>query len=309
MVMQRIVKPKTQRGKRFLESREPKIFENCKQCMFVKGGNTSQTVSQLLKELYTLKKGNAIMYKRKNIMRPFEDETQMEFFSQKSDSSLFVFGSHSKKRPNNIVVGRMFDHHILDMIELGVDDFKSMFDIQGPKCSLGTKPCLMFAGEQFDSSPEYSRLKNLLIDFFRGEVITRVRLQGLEHVIQVTAADGKILVRNYRIALKKSGGRVPRVELQEMGPSVDFTMRRTKIASDDLYKRSLKKPKEATIKKKKNISKDPFGSKLGRIHMQKQDLGNLQTRKLKALKRKPDAKANHSEGSPKKSKTSNEEAT
>ena len=44
-------KPKTQRGKRFLQDRESKIYENTKRTMFVKGGNTSQTVTQLLKEL------------------------------------------------------------------------------------------------------------------------------------------------------------------------------------------------------------------------------------------------------------------
>jgi ribosome production factor 2 len=44
-------KPKTQRGKRFLQGREAKIHENTKQTIFVKGGNTSQTVTLLLKEL------------------------------------------------------------------------------------------------------------------------------------------------------------------------------------------------------------------------------------------------------------------
>ena len=33
------------------------------------------------------------------------------------------------------------------------------------------------------------------------------------------------------------------------------------------------------------MSTDAFGTKLGRIHMTKQDLGNLQTRKMKGLKK------------------------
>lgn len=305
--MQRVAKPKTQRGKRFLQGRESKIYENTKRTMFVKGGNTSQTVTQLLKELYTLKKIDSVMYKRKNILRPFEDETPLEFFSQRCDASLFMFGSHSKKRPNNIIIGRMFDYHVLDMIELGVEGFKSMFDIEGPKCPIGTKPCIMFAGEQFDTDPDYSRLKNLFADFFRGSIIKQIRLQGIEHVIMISAIDGKIYIRNYRIILKKSGSKVPRIELEDMGPSIDLTLRRTKIASDDLYKRSLRKPKTATVKKRKNISQDAFGSQLGRIHMQKQDLANLQTRKMKGLKRQN--KGNNEPGtSPKKSKKTVEES-
>ncbi|XP_048768209.1 ribosome production factor 2 homolog [Ostrea edulis] len=306
MVLQRIVKPKTQQGKRFLEKREPKLTENDKQTMFIKGGNTSVTVSQVLTELYMLKKHNSVSYKRKNILRPFEDETPLEFFAKKTDASLFLFGSHNKKRPNNLVLGRFFDFHILDMIELGLEKFVSMADFHGGKCSEGTKPCLMFAGETFEQDVEYRRLKNLFIDFFRGPVVTQVRLAGLEHVILITAAaGGKILLRNYRVLLKKSGSRTPRVELEEIGPSLDLVIRRTKLASDDLYKRALKQPKTIKPKKKKNVSHDAFGSKLGNIHMQKQNLDKLQTRKMKGLKtqkRKSSAGTTEGQSSAKKSK-------
>lgn len=37
--------------------------------------------------------------------------------------------------------------------------------------------------------------------------------------------------------------------------------------------------------KVKNKSKDVFGTKLGRVHMTKQDYGKLQTRKMKGLKK------------------------
>lgn len=302
--MQRIVKPKTQKGKRFLESRDAKITENTKSAMFIKGGNTSMKVSQILKELYMLKKPYAKMYKRKNILRPFEDETPLEFFSKKSDASLFMFGCHSKKRPDNLILGRLFDFHVLDMIELGVDKFKSMTEIEGPKCSHGAKPCLVFSGDAFEQDLEHKRLKNLLIDFFRGPVISNIRLAGIEHVISITAIDGKILFRNFKIMLKKSGSRNPRIELSEMGPSLDLVVRRSKLASDDLYKKALKVSKEAKLRKKKNISKDAFGSKLGRIHMTKQDLGKLQTRKMKGLKKRKSTDSEQATSSPKKIKES-----
>ena len=39
------------------------------------------------------------------------------------------------------------------------------------------------------------------------------------------------------------------------------------------------------VRKKKNIEHDVFGTKTGRIHMQKQDLDSLHLRKMKGLKR------------------------
>ncbi|KAA8583229.1 hypothetical protein FQN60_015775 [Etheostoma spectabile] len=190
-----IIKPKTKRSKRFLENRAPKLVEDVKSAMIMKGGNTNQTITQALKDI--------------------------EFFSKKTDCSLFVFGSHNKKRPNNLVFGRLFDFHVLDMIEVGVEKYVSLSDIKNSKVPEGTKPMLVFAGEAFDSDVEHKRLKSLLIDFFRGPTVSAVRLAGLEHP-----------------------------------------------------------------KKKKNISHDTFGTKFGRVHMQKQDLSKLQTRKMKGLRKR-----------------------
>lgn len=80
------------------------------------------------------------------------------------------------------------------------------------------------------------------------------------------------------------------MELEEVGPSFNFLVRRSKLGSDELYKEAKKQPKEIQPKKKKNISRDAFGSTLGRIHMQKQDLSKLQLRKLKAFKKAPETK-------------------
>merc|ERR1712141_189142 len=125
-----------------------------------------------------------------------------------------------------------------------------------------------------------------MIDFWRGEKVKNINLQGIEHIIQITASDGRIYFRSYSVQLKKSGLRTPRVELKEIGPSFDFVLNRTHLAEETLYKECLKQPKVLKPKVKKNVAHDVFGTKTGRIHMQKQDFENLQTRKMKGLKRK-----------------------
>uniref|UniRef100_A0A8C6EDQ3 Ribosome production factor 2 homolog n=1 Tax=Microcebus murinus TaxID=30608 RepID=A0A8C6EDQ3_MICMU len=259
--LDRVVKPKTKRAKRFLEKREPKLSENIKNAMLIKGGNANATVTQVLRDVYALKKPYGVLYKKKNITRPFEDQTSLEFFSKKSD-----------------LIGRMYDYQVLDMIELGIEKFVSLKDIKNSKCPEGTKPMLIFAGDDFDVTEDYRRLKSLLIDFFRGPTVPNIRLAGLEYVLHFTALSGKIYFRSYKLLLKKSGCRTPRIESEEMGPSLDLVMRRTHLASEDLYKLAMKMPKALKPKKKKNISHDTFGTTYGRTHMQK---------KMKGLKKRP----------------------
>jgi len=49
------------------------------------------------------------------------------------------------------------------------------------------------------------------------------------------------------VLLKKSGSRTPRVEVEEMGPSLDLVLRRTHLASDDLMKAATRIPKAVKV--------------------------------------------------------------
>jgi len=286
-VVQRVVKPKNKRSKRALEEREPKAIENTKTALFVKGPNSSQLVQDCMKDLYILKKPNCIAYNQKNDIRPFEDATQLEFFAKKNDSSLFVFGSHNKKRPHNMILGRMYDYHLLDMVELGLESYTPLKDFKTSKVSSGCKPALIFHGDPFSdpANAEMQRLKNLLIDFFRGPEVTNIRLAGVEHALQFTAVGSKVLMRSYRIVLSKSASRLPRADLEEIGPRINWQVRRSQLASDDLYNEACKQV--ANIRKKKNvknISEDVFGTKHAKIHIDAQKIKTVQTRKFKGLK-------------------------
>jgi len=71
------------------------------------------------------------------------------------------------------------------MAELWIQKFQGLNEFDNEKVPVGSKPSLLFSGPIFESDSEMKRLKSLLIDFFRGPVITHVRLEGLEQVIQV----------------------------------------------------------------------------------------------------------------------------
>lgn len=286
-----IVRAKNARQKRKMQKAAPKVFENTKQTMLVKGGNVSQTLTNLMHDLNRLKQPNCIMYKKKNIVRPFEDVSKIEFFSQKCDASLFAFGSHNKKRPDNLVIGRMFDHQLLDMVEFGVANYSQM----SGKCPIpqGTKPVLSFAGDQWEAESEtvdYPLVRNLLLDFYRGETAKSIRLKGLELFIQFTLVNDVIAMRTYQVKLVKSGMDQPRVELESIGPDMDLTIRRKQFANTDLRKKAMKQPAETKVKRGKNKDVDPLtGEVRGTVHIPgpRQDFEKLKnnTKKQRALTR------------------------
>jgi ribosome production factor 2 len=167
-----------------------------------------------------------------------------------------------------------------------------------------------FASELFDSHPRFIQVKSLLMDFFNAEVIDWICLVGLEHVISVSLApmpahlnnanaehadDSKILpkihLRTYTVRLLSSGTRIPRVELVPMGPFLDLSLRRHEYADAELWKAAMRRPRlkkqdveKGLGKKKKNVEVDEMGDLRGKVHVEKQDLGRLQTRKMKGLK-------------------------
>ena len=79
----------------------------------------------------------------------------------------------------------------------------------------------------------------------------KVSLTGLEHVICVTADPNnnrKFTMRTYAVLLKKSGTRIPRVELADMGPHFDFTLDRVRMPDADMLKQAMKQPKTLQVR-------------------------------------------------------------
>lgn len=228
------------------------------------------------------------MTHKKNDVHPFEggrNEATLEFLAQKSDTAFVLHASHNKKRPHTLTLCRMFDGRIMDMVELGITSHASIASIGGGTCAVGVKPAFVFSGELFEQREEYKKIQNMLLDMFRGRIVDKINAGGIESVISVTATEAGLLFRVYRVVMKKSGASTPLIELQLMGPSFDFKVGRTRFAPTELLRQALKKPRELGVKKHKNISTNPLGDKLGRVHVGQQNIDRIQTRKVKALKK------------------------
>jgi len=138
---------------------------------------------------------------------------------------------------------------------------------------------MTFNGALFDMHPRYQHFKALMMDFFRQEAAEKMELDGLQYVMSLSVGEqqqqqlqsndnpgstpgtsqGDLPPIHFRVYLIKSkkvpGSKVPRIELDEMGPRMDFKLGRWKEASDEVMSLALKKPKETHVVRILNFSR------------------------------------------------------
>jgi ribosome production factor 2 len=101
------------------------------------------------------------------------------------------------------------------------------------------------------------------MDFFRGQTVETMEVDGLQYVLSCSVGEQQhepqsydstsedlppIKFRVYLIRSKKvAGSKVPRIELEEMGPRMDLKLGRFKEASEEMMSLALKKPKETVV--------------------------------------------------------------
>lgn len=298
-------KPAKARVQRYLKKIEPQMREGAKNALLLKGIRCSDAMGKVLKDMRAMQAPHCKLLAKKNEIVPFDTDGQhsLEFLTTKNDCALFAMASTNKKRPNNLVMGRTFEHQVLDMVEVGVLRYKGIQDYGGsvPKKRVGSKPILMFHGELWQQDTNCQKMQNLLIDFYRGDVVDKLVVSGLDHVIMFVASQhpktNQLVVHQntYFLKLKKDPSnptsKVPVPLLTPCGPDMTMVIRRTQFAAPDLWKASLKQPQALKKKKVKNHSTNVFGETIGRLHLEKQNVDQMGGRKSKALRRAEKAAA------------------
>ncbi|CAC9495595.1 brix domain containing-like protein [Leishmania infantum JPCM5] len=306
--------------RRAVKRYEPKVVENPKRVLFLKGASSNDVVTEAMVDLMAIAKPYCKKLAKKNAFFPFEGRQHLEFLGFKNDCSLFCFGSSNKKRPNNLTIGRQFDFHVLDMVELGIvaADRLDMSQTVGVDAgSMGGKPFFVFDGSEFASDPTFMRLKNLLVDYFRGGNDVEINLDGCDRVLffSLRSKNGEdacvapsadcytnkppsqkgnavLCMRHYAVKKPSAATGVPKsiknIQLYDVGPNFDFEIRRISFATPQEFKVACRIPRQtlATLRSTAdNVQSDGLNNLRGQLHVGKQDVQELNLRRFKAHRR------------------------
>lgn len=295
--------------------------------LVVQGTRTSVALKEFLSDLARLKGSEqTARLTRKNDVHPFEasSESFFESHARRTDSALLAFASHSKKRPDNLVLGRFYDGGVYDLVEVGLQGYRGIGAFAGSRrAALGTKPAILFLGDAFEHDVELKRLKEVLLDLFRGEEVKHLNVAGLDRALVVAAeplsadpsAPKAVQMRSYAIRLKKASSAqaiaqakaqaqaqgaadgaaapsafvapaasAPCAVLEPAGPEARLVLRRSRAPAAAVEKEAHKRPKLAR-KKDKNERTDALDGRVAKVYVPKQNVEELALFKPKGVKR------------------------
>ena len=281
-------KAKTHKGKVHLNSLLPKLIEDPKQCVYINTKSSSEIMRMVLNDLYLLRRDYSKKLNQKEEISNYQQsKNDIEYLFDKNNCWFFTYTTDKKKKSMNIVMGLLFNKVVLDVFEFEVVNYIPISYFKNNEIDSFMKPVLIFQGEIFESDPSYERLKKFFIDYFRLYNVEQPIISELRRVIVFSCDSDKIVkMRCYQVDGAIDEEHLNKIDLTEIGPSIDFKERSFDLAGIDQYNKAMRQPKALKEKKEKNIEKNALGEKHGRIHMQKQNLNAMALRKYKKVAKK-----------------------
>ncbi|GAA6001175.1 hypothetical protein JCM10207_007445 [Rhodosporidiobolus poonsookiae] len=224
------------------------------------------------------------------------------FWSAKNDASLFLVGTHTKKHPHGLVWVRCFAGEVMEMLGVGIEEVMAMSSFKSIKSTFGGVPLFHFSAMDGVALKGLERVISVTIGGSPSSSSKASARAGIEAAANasgngqavlsliVGAQDGRpgrldedktlpvVHFRTYGVKFMRSGLPQPRVELEPHGPHFTFSLRRIQLPASETWRTVMEEGN-------KNIDIDEMGDKVGRVHVDHQDLDKLQSRKFKGLKR------------------------
>eukprot|EP00866_Antonospora_locustae_P000239 jgi/Antlo1/239/1910 len=187
----------------------------------------------------------------------------LEKLAIKLKCSLFFSVQTKKKDLSYISIGRLYDNEIIDYVRFKLIDFKPVsFFKKSPE-----KSCKYFLVMKSLSS----RMSNLLLDMFS----TKMSDICIDHLRYALVLSGKDTCFSLRYTRVSADG------LEDVGPRLEMEKMDEYFCDEDMFRKSLGVQE---CKKQKNVRQDESMRKVGRLHIQRQDLREINLKKSRGYK-------------------------
>lgn len=109
-----------------------------------------------------------------------------------------MFGNSQKKRPQDIILGRIFNSKVIDLVEFGATEHQAIGLVKS--FEYHTKPVLIFQGDHFDYNDSLKKVKNIFIDFFSSQHYQEINILEMNRVIVFSAtSETSIRMEQYEV--------------------------------------------------------------------------------------------------------------
>lgn len=236
--------------------------------VFMRGASSNNNITQVLHELHALKKPNSRYLAERAEGGRLQSSNHLEKVCGTHGASMFGAASHTKRRQNHLTLGRLYNGKVLDQFGLTVT---SSPDTHGSaeRGTVGSTPCFVFLGKEWQADRRLSEFKNLVIDCFGIRLSGRVGITGVERAIVCAALNRTHLTFSQYLVhggsdLETGGGvkLVPSLpnlvmELASGGTSLaDVTAMRTALGLSDASSKLAKERKRERKNKAHLVRRD-----------------------------------------------------
>ena len=307
-------KPSSVKTQRAVAKKGSVFTENSKKTLVVLADKVHTLSKAVQSALTAMQCGTAIRPGKRMTLHPFDDSMPLQQECFKNDCSLFTVFNQSKKRPENVIIGRLFNFNVLDMVEFGhsvlSEDSNAFL-----QSMYGSKPVIVFSGDLL--SPVVQRIQNLFLDVFGGGAAEKLNASGtdrvllidiqadhdlevvtkpVEHMDVTVFPENAVRIVMYHVATQGADVRTGKIGTLQADARValSLTLRRAQFASQAVFKQCVHVPKP-TKTSEKGVSRDALGNLKGQVHVGKQKTEDIVHRRFKSKTKgvKRDAEGNY----------------
>lgn len=187
---------------------------------------------------------------------------------KKRKASFFV----SAVGDGGLAMGRAYDGQILEMVCFKIRSMRSSSDCP----TIAPEVCVKYA--LLLQNIENSRLENMMIDFLHQRS-HGVDLHGIRYA-WIFGQNGRVFTLRFVRIMKD-------LSVEDVGPCFEVELEQEFYCGDELWEEALDVQR---AKKVRNVEKNAFKDKIGRVHIDRQDLKDIKLKKSRGYKDRAAAK-------------------